>query len=260
MNWFSIPYKNSLPPREESGPLILMTYFFLKKFRWLNFTRVSIDEPKRGIIASIRDRNKQRNSAKSLGDHKREHIVAQLKRTCVSLQEAKEGFEGALEQFDNLVYNNASAMEHQYYQLSRQFKYCHSKSHTINNRIKKIKNISQALFAEWADELNVYSSRTLRNSSKQQLKAARRDYAELLKVLQTTEKKIWPILTAFHDQVLYLKHNINTRTISALHHEFIEISLDISELIVAMEATIAEANQFVSVLIAQKPRRPLDNQ
>jgi hypothetical protein len=60
------------------------------------------------------------------------------------------------------------------------------------------------------------------------------------------------VLLAFKDQVLYLKHNLNAQAIAALRHEFIEIGIDISQLIHAMEQTIAEANQFVSTLVEQK--------
>ena len=62
--------------------------------------------------------------------------------------------------------------------------------------------------------------------------------------MQKAESKIQPVLAAFKDQVLYLKHNLNARAIAALQHEFIEISIDISQLIQAMEQTIAEASRL----------------
>ena len=60
------------------------------------------------------------------------------------------------------------------------------------------------------------------------------------------------MLAAFKDQVLYLKHNLNSRAIAALQHEFIEMSVDISQLILAMEQTIQEASRFFSTLVDQK--------
>ena len=102
------------------------------------------------------------------------------------------------------------------------------------------------------NELNEYTNRTLRNNSNRQLKAARQHYAKLIKAMRRAENTINPVLTAFKDQVLYLKHNLNARAIAALQHEFIEISLDISQLIQAMEHTISEASQFVSILVDQK--------
>jgi predicted O-linked N-acetylglucosamine transferase (SPINDLY family) len=59
-------------------------------------------------------------------------------------------------------------------------------------------------------------------------------------------------LAAFQDQVLFLKHNLNAHAIAALRHEFIEMGVDISRLIEVMEKTIAEASQFVSILVEQK--------
>jgi hypothetical protein len=70
--------------------------------------------------------------------------------------------------------------------------------------------------------------------------------------MQNAENKIQPVLLAFKDQVLYLKHNLNARAIAALQHEFVVIGIDISQLIHAMEQTITEANLFVSLITDQK--------
>ena len=67
--------------------------------------------------------------------------------------------------------------------------------------------------------------------------------------MRRAESKIFPVLSAFKDQVLFLKHNLNAQAIAATEHEFIEISIDLSQLIQVMEQTILEANQFVSSLI-----------
>ena len=192
------------------------------------------------------------SARESIGEHKREIVVYQVEQACVSLQETRDEFEDALERFKNLVCVNESGLEHKYNLLNRQYQFCRSKSDAVSNRIRAIEEVSEALFMEWESELNEFTNRALRNNSKQQLKAARQNYARLIKAMQRAESKIQPVLAAFKDQVLYLKHNLNARAIAALQHEFIEISIDISQLIQAMEQTIAEANLFVSVLIDQK--------
>lgn len=192
------------------------------------------------------------SARESIGEHKREIVVYQVEQACASLQETRDEFEDALERFKNLVCINESGLEHKYNLLNRQYQFCRSKSDAVSNRIKAIEEISEALFVEWESELNEYTNRALRNSSRQQLKAARQNYARLIKAMQRAESKIQPVLAAFKDQVLYLKHNLNARAIAALQHEFIEISIDISQLILAMEQTIAEANLFVSALVDQK--------
>lgn len=192
------------------------------------------------------------SARESIGEHKRDIVVYKVEQTCISLNETRNEFEDALKQFKNLVSVSETSLEHRYNQLNRQYQFCRSKSETVSARIRAIEEVSEALFAEWENELGEYSNRALRNSSKQQLKAARQNYARLLKAMRSAENKIQPVLAAFKDQVLHLKHNLNARAIAALQHEFIEISIDISQLIYAMEQTIAEANHFVSALVDQK--------
>ena len=192
------------------------------------------------------------SARESIGEHKREIVVYQVEQACISLQETRDEFEDALERFKNLVCVNETGLEHKYNLLNRQYQFCCSKSDAVSNRIRAIQEISEALFVEWESELNEYTNRALRNHSKQQLKSARQNYARLIKGMQRAESKIQPVLAAFKDQVLYLKHNLNARAIAALQHEFIAISIDISQLIHAMEQTIAEASQFVSILVDQK--------
>lgn len=215
--------------KKSPNPFHLFTRFFSKKIRTVYY-----------------------NARESIGEHKREIVVYQVEQACVSLQETRDEFEDALERFKNLVCVNETGLEHKYNQLNRQYQFCRSKADNVGARIQAIEEVSEALFVEWENELNEYTNRALRNSSKQQLKAARQNYTRLIKAMHRAEHKIQPVLAAFKDQVLYLKHNLNARAIAALQHEFIEISIDISQLIQAMEQTIAEASQFVSILTDQK--------
>jgi Protein of unknown function (DUF2959) len=204
-------------------------------------------------------RNFYYTAKESIGEHKRDIVVYQVEQACTSLQETRNEFEDALGKFRSLVNVNESALEHKYNLLNRQYQFCRSKSDSVTDRIRAIEEVSYALFTEWENELNEYTDRNLRNNSKQQLKTAKQNYLRLIKTMRLAEVRIQPVLLAFKDQVLYLKHNLNARAISALQHEFIEIGIDISQLIHAMELTIVEASQFVSVLSNQKNlplRRP----
>lgn len=197
-------------------------------------------------------RNAYYSARETIGEHKREIVVYQVERACTSLKETRNEFEGALSKFKSLVDVKESSLEHAYNQLNRQYQFCKAKSDAVSDRIRAIEDVSNALFLEWESELNEYSDRTLRNNSKQKLKAAKQNYTRLIKTMRAAESRIQPVLASFKDQVLYLKHNLNARAISSLHHEFIVIGIDISQLIQAMELTIMEANQFVALLSNQK--------
>jgi tetratricopeptide (TPR) repeat protein len=197
-------------------------------------------------------RNVYYSARESIGDHKRTIVVSQVEQACVSLQDTRDEFQDALERFKSLVTVSETTLDHKYNLLNRQYQFCRAKSEAVSDRIRAIEDVSEALFIEWERELDEYTNRSLRNLSRQQLKAARQNYARLIKSMHRAEAKIQPVLLAFKDQVLYLKHNLNAQAIAALRHEFIEIGIDISQLIHAMEQTIAEANQFVSTLVEQK--------
>ncbi len=192
------------------------------------------------------------NARESIGDHKRMLVVGHVEQACVSLVETRDEFTNALERFKGLVQVKDADLEHKYHLLNRQYQFCRVKAEMVGRRIQGIEEVSEALFAEWERELDEYTNRNLKSTSKQQLKIARQNYARLIKTMRRAEGKIQPVLAAFKDQVLYLKHNLNARAIAALQNEFMEIALDISQLIAAMEHTIAEASQFVALLSEQK--------
>ncbi|MCQ8181673.1 DUF2959 domain-containing protein [Methylomonas sp. SURF-1] len=187
-----------------------------------------------------------------LGHHKRDIVVMQVDQACHSLKDSRDQFVEALDKFKTLVHLPESSLEQRYQQLKRRYDVCRSKADHVSQKIQAVEEVSEALFAEWEAELDLYSNRALRARSQQQLKKSRQQYARLLKALQTAENRMVPVLAAFQDQVLFLKHNLNAHAIAALRHEFVEIGVDISKLIEVMEKTIAEASQFVAILADQK--------
>lgn len=191
-----------------------------------------------------------------LGHHKRDIVVIQVEQTCNSLVNTRDQFEDALRQFKDIVDVAETSLEHRYKLLQRQYDFCKNRSDDVSHRISAIEEVSNSLFKEWEDELEHYSSRALRSKSRQQLKISKQQYARLVKTLRKAESRIHPVLSAFKDQVLFLKHNLNAQAIAALQHEFVEIGIDISKLIEVMEITINEASRFVSTLVEQKALPP----
>ena len=188
----------------------------------------------------------------SFGQHKRDLVVVRVEEASESLQETKIQFLDALERFKLVVHVESGTLEDKYKLLKQQFDFCTMRSEVVANRVRAIEEVSDALFQEWEDELKDYTNRSLRAQSRQQLKLSRQHYTRLIKAMHKAEQKIQPVLGAFRDQVLFLKHNLNANAIAALQQEFSEIALDISQLIQAMEKSISEANHFVHVLVEQK--------
>jgi hypothetical protein len=111
-----------------------------------------------------------------------------------------------------------------------------------------VESVAQALFKEWESELEQYTRDDLRRSSEEKLEQTRRRYSKLIGAMKRAETKIEPVLSAFRDQVLFLKHNLNAQAIASLHDELISVETDITSLIKEMEASIAEADSFISAM------------
>ena len=188
----------------------------------------------------------------SAGHHKRDIVVCRVEEACESLEDTKVQFEDALERFRDLIEVEAGSLDVRYKLIKHQLDLSQSKANMVHDLILAIEDVSQALFLEWEAELDQYTNRSLRAQSRSKLKTSQQHYGRLIKAMHKAEDKIQPVLSAFRDQVLFLKHNLNAQAIAALQHEFFEISLDIAQLIKAMEKSIEEANGFVLTLVEQR--------
>jgi hypothetical protein len=74
----------------------------------------------------------------------------------------------------------------------------------------------------------------------------------LIGVMKAAESRMAPVLSAFKDQVLFLKHNLNARAISSLQQNADQIQSDVTNLVREMEASIAAANSFIEQMQASK--------
>jgi len=73
-------------------------------------------------------------------------------------------------------------------------------------------------------------------------------YDQLVGAMKEAAGKMDPVLAAFKDQTLFLKHNLNARAIASLETDLNEIRSEVTDLIKEMEASIAEANLFIDSL------------
>ncbi|MBL4571642.1 MAG: DUF2959 family protein [Gammaproteobacteria bacterium] len=96
--------------------------------------------------------------------------------------------------------------------------------------------------------MELYTSQSLRSSSADTLRKTRVRYEQLVASMHAAESKMLPVVNAFRDQVLFLKHNLNSRAIASLRSELVTTEGDLSALIVDMENSISESNRFLMEL------------
>ena len=104
------------------------------------------------------------------------------------------------------------------------------------------------MLSEWSEELEQYHDPAIKRNAEQQFDETRSKAITLLDALRTVERKTGPVLGAFRDQVLFLKHNLNMQAISSLQETSTEIEQDVTALIQEMEAAIAQAELFIATM------------
>ncbi len=180
-----------------------------------------------------------------MGIEKRDILVDRVDNAREAQQEAKDQFESALEKFIAVTDYSGGDLEKQYKTLKSEYEDSISRAEAVRDKIKSVEDVADALFEEWQEELKQYSSADLRRSSERQLKATKKSYSTLMTAMKAVEKKIDPVLTAFNDRVLYLKHNLNANAIASLKSQRKSVETDIQGLIKDMNKSIAEADKFI---------------
>lgn len=180
------------------------------------------------------------------GVHKRDILVDRVEEAREAQEEAKEQFETAFEKFLAVSQVDVSELKSTYDKLQSAFNASEAKAKAVRSRIVAIEDVSKALFKEWEGELQQYTSVELRSASEQQLKSTRALADNLVTAMNGAASKMDPVLNAFRDQVLFLKHNLNAQAIAALNQTSIALRDEVEVLIRQMEASIDEANAFVA--------------
>jgi len=191
------------------------------------------------------------DTMEKFGVHKRDIMVDRVEKARDSQEEAKEQFQSALEQFSTVLNFKGGKLEDKYKTLQAEYDKSEAKADDVNKRIDAVEDVSEALFAEWEDELDQYSNASLRRDSERKMVQTRRQYDQLIKAMRKAEAKIEPVLKAFRDQVLYLKHNLNAQAIASLQSELVGVESDIADLIREMEKSIGEANSFIKTMLEE---------
>lgn len=183
-----------------------------------------------------------------IGIPKRDVMVSRVEKARDTQEETKEQFKSALEQFTAATNFSGGDLEDTYKRLNDAYEDSVSKAEEVRSRIADIESVSDALFTEWKQEITQYNNASMKQSSQKKLDTTQAHYRQLITSMKQAEAKIEPILTVFHDQVMYLKHNLNARAIASLKGELGTIKSDVSALIASMEKSINEANAFISTM------------
>ncbi|TMP11735.1 DUF2959 domain-containing protein [Pseudoalteromonas sp. S3178] len=185
------------------------------------------------------------SAMEKVGVHKRDILIDRVEETKDSQEESQEEFKSALERLTTLIDFNGGELQDTYNQLNDDYESSLKAANEVSTNINKVEDVAEALFDEWSDELEQYKSASLKRESSKKLAATQRQFSQLLSSMRSAESKMEPVLTSLHDNVLYLKHNLNAQAVSAIKGEFTNLKRDIQILMNDMNKSIADSNKFI---------------
>ena len=182
------------------------------------------------------------------GVYKRDLLKKKVEAARDEEKAAGEQFKDALTRLKELYGFQGGDLEKTYNTLNHDYERSVERANAVHKRIKEVESVTEDLFTEWEKELKQISSDNLRDDSQNKLRETRRRYEDLHSALKRAERSMDPVLTRFHDQVLYLKHNLNAAAIASLKGETTNIQSEITRLLEEMNRAIAQADSFISTL------------
>tara|TARA_R110000744_G_scaffold112467_6_gene210988 strand:- start:11 stop:682 length:672 start_codon:yes stop_codon:yes gene_type:complete len=188
------------------------------------------------------------SAMEKVGVHKRDIMLDRVEDAQTAQEEAQVQFKSALDQLSQLISYDGGDLAAQYELVNDQYEASKASAEEVASRIDAIESVADALFDEWNDEIQQYSSNSLKQQSQQKLKKTERNYQALIKSMYRAKDRMAPVLSALKDNSLYLKHNLNAQAIGALQGEYKTIKRDVESLVAEMSKAIAQSQQFIDLL------------
>ena len=183
-----------------------------------------------------------------VGVQKRHVLADRIEDGREAQQDAQEQFQDAFERFKTATSFEGGELEDTYRGLAAELEDSEARAADVRERIASIEEVAGDLFEEWEAESGQISRADLRQKSSAQLRQTKARYAKLLAAMKKAERKMDPVLVAYRDQVLFLKHNLNAKAIASLETQATGIQSDVDALVRDLSASIREADAFLATL------------
>ncbi len=187
---------------------------------------------------------------RTLGKEKRDILVARIKDAKKDQDQTKQKLLNTMESFQALTGFKGGSLEKSYNRLNSDYESASSQAGKLHDKVQSIDQVSNDLFKEWQGEINAMDNGKLKSQDTVMLRNAKARQATYMRAMRRTEDQITPVLKAFHDQVLFLKHNLNARAIGSLKNTSAGLQSDVADLVQSIDASSQEADKLISSLAA----------
>ena len=187
---------------------------------------------------------------RTLGKEKRDILVQRIKDAKKDQDQTKAQLQTTMQSFQALTGFQGGSLEKSYKRLNSDYESAASQAGKLHDKIQSIDQVSKDLFKEWQGEINAMDNAKLKAQDNVMLRNAKTRQATYMRAMRRTEDQVAPVLKAFQDQVLFLKHNLNSRAIGSLKGTTVTLQGDVADLIQSIDASSQEADKLISSLAA----------
>jgi len=180
------------------------------------------------------------------GKEKRHILKDDVKDVRQSQTKAEREFKDALTTIKELYGFQGGDLEQFYNRLKDNYEDCESRANQIEKRINTVEEVAKDLFLEWDAEIAQIGDPDMKSSSQQSYTDSKEQYQKLQVVMKNSTKGMYPVLAKLKDNVLYLKHNLNAKSVGVLGGELTTIEQEVEKLIFDMNASVDEAEIFIN--------------
>ena len=186
----------------------------------------------------------------TLGKEKRDILVQRIKDARKDQEQTKQQLQTTMEAFQALTGFQGGSLEKSYKRLNSEYESASAQASKLHDKIQSIDQVSNDLFKEWQGEINAMSNAKLKTQDTVMLRTAKTRQTTYMRAMRRTEAQIAPVLKAFQDQVLFLKHNLNARAIGSLKGTTATLQGNVAGLIQSIDASSQEADKLIASLAA----------
>ena len=144
---------------------------YMKKYMLIAFTTFAVMGCQSAYYSAM----------EKVGVHKRDIMLDRVENAQTAQEDAQQQFKSALDQLSQLINYDGGDLAAQYELVNDQYEASKSSAEEVESRIVAIENVADALFDEWNDEIQQYSSASLKQQSQQKMKKTQRNYQSLIK-------------------------------------------------------------------------------
>jgi len=181
--------------------------------------------------------------------HKRtDQLVERIDETVKEMREGRKRVEKTLAAYQEMFSREQKHRRSAYKDLVKSLDKQEERSKKLRERFKQLEKTAEKYFKEWNKSLKDIKKGELRDRSATRLEETRQRYNELIRAGEKAQKGFRPVVEGLEDQVVYLGHDLNQKSVESLETDRAKINDEARGLMARIDRFAAAADAYVASL------------